>query len=195
MWKFISSLFAFSLILSSTAQACSCMCSYDQYVSDFVQDRHIFWGIVLDNTIEQRPNKYDPSWPDEDWVVTRFQIAEGYGRLQKGTIFTSAARARSSCRAKFEPGAADLFMASVKNNHVGRCNCEPPYHHLFAYLRDGKNVYLPNPDQCNEEDAEAMQPPQCAVWHNMSDEYQIYLQERSSVFPTVIFTGPPSPPE
>ena len=185
MWRLITYLFTVSAFAVGSANACSCYCEYGEYVSDYVQDRKVFWGIPLESKVETRQHPRIKERRERDYLVTKIQIVEGYGRHQNGAILMSAEPYQSSCADEFDYGKPALMTAWGPYNKVGGCGCEPPYKSLFSYLKTGQNTFLPDPEQCRSDGDKHQKPAACDVWYeqweNGAADYSVLMQERERV--------------
>lgn len=185
MWRFLIYSIFLSILSISTANACSCLCTHDEYVSDYVQDRKVFWGIPLESNVEKRQHPYIEERGELDYRVTKIEILEGYGRHQNGSIILSVEHVRSSCANEFEYGKPTLMSAWGPYNKVGGCGCEPPYKALFSYLKTGQNTFLPDPYQCQREVEEHQRPASCEIWYeqweNAIDDHNVLMRERERI--------------
>lgn len=160
-----------SLLTASTAFACSCGCNFDFHVSDYVKGTKIFWGVPLESRYET--SKIDGRRYGA--VSTRVQVLEGYGRILKDTQITlqSSPDDGASCGIQLYTGVPQFIVAG-SNNGVGSCNCAPPEAYLLDYLVKGKDRYLPDLNDCWDEDNDdrRFKPTEkCKVWADAPEPY------------------------
>lgn len=145
----------------------------------------MFWGIPLESAVEKRRHSYYQDRPERDYLVTKIQIVEGYGRHQNGSILLSAEPHRSSCADEFDYGKPALMTAWGPYNKVGGCGCEPPYKVLFSYLKTGQNTFVPDFQKCWDVKEDQQRPASCNVWYeqweNAGVDHSILMQERERI--------------
>ncbi len=154
------------------------------HVSDYVQDAKIFWGIPTES-------KYVKTTTRSAWtrhrVVSKIDVLEGYGRIQNKSEITviSSADDGASCGEQLNVGVPQLIITLGEKNSISSCNCPPPTAYLLDYLKEGKDRYLPDLDDCwdsKNKDRRYKSTEKCKVWAEAPDDYSAVHQERMDMY-------------
>jgi len=180
MWKIFSlGLFA-TLLSGASALACSCGCNFEFTISEYLQSHKVFWGVPTESQLERYERQLGQT--DSYRVISQVTVLEGYGRLQSGTTVevVSAPDDGASCGTQLYTGVPQLIIANTAGdrNYVGTCTCTPPIAHLLDHLKDGKDIYIPDLNDCWGENDKIKSGKKCEVWRDAPDEHQLMHAER-----------------
>lgn len=183
MWKALIIGSLATLASASSALACSCSCQFDMHVSDYVRGAQIFWGIPIESRYEQT---IAPNGRPVHKVISRVKVIEGYNRLQNGAEITlnSSPDDGASCGVQLNTGVTQFIVAG-SNNGLSSCACPPPAGYLLDYLKDGKDRYLPDLNDCwdnKNENQRYKQTKKCKVWADAPDDYSAEHSERMNMY-------------
>ena len=139
-----------------------------------MENHKAFWGLPRQSSLTS-----------ENFVTSEVEVVDGYGRLQVGETITTISRPDdgASCGIQLNTGAPQFIVSStaIDKNIVSSCNCEPPTAYLLKYLREGKDTYLPNLDEC-WKDGEIKSGKKCKVWRDAPDDNIAEHKERMRMF-------------
>jgi hypothetical protein len=157
------------------AYACSCFCTFEHSVSEYLENYHAFWGVPKQSILSS-----------EYLVRSEVEVLEGYKRLQVGDMLTIDSKPDDggSCGIQLNTGVPQFIVAykGDENNTVSTCSCEPPFEYILKYLNEGEDTYMPNPDDCWHEDGKIKSNKKCKVWRDVTDDYTAQLRERRRMY-------------
>ncbi len=156
--------------------ACSCICSFEHTVSDYTDDHLVFWGIPIQSQLFS-----------EGIVGNEVRILEGYGELSPGDLVTinSYPEDGGSCGYQLNVGVPQLIIATPHNDDAftSTCRCSPPLAYIFEYLNGGEDTYLPNLNNCwNDNTREINSTAECEVWRDAPFDTEAESQELKRIY-------------
>ena len=173
MFLFLSFVFSFQL-----AHACSCYCGYNETVSEYMQNKVVFWGVPKSSKVE-----LDQSERRAFHLSTSIVVLEDYNQeLTKTISIDSDPEDGGMCGFQPKVGIPQLITAYPKKegySGFSTCTCEIPPQQLFDYLENRIDVYIPDPSDCEGD----IKPKECDVWENMDEYNDISWSKRIKYFP------------
>ena len=171
MFRLVATLFILGfLLLSQTAHACSCA-QGGYWVSEFVEDKVIFEGQVLQTKwLGKEKNGY-PSGNSE----TSFKIIKSLlGQTKSRTVVRHHSDG-AACGMLFVMGSDSVVIANEANDGALRTNsCTSnavPESTLLDYFEKGIDQYIPSWRECPEEQIDNKKDPKnCNFWSEEAAE-------------------------
>ena len=174
MWKLLFASLA-AVHFAPIAQACSCICSYEHSVSTFAAEHTVFWGVPTKSVLSS-----------EHLVTSTVEVIEGYGQHNPGDVVSIASRPEDggTCGIQLRVGVLQLIVASKAGDSltVSTCQCTPPLAYLIRYLKTGEDVFLPNLENCRDEESGGFKSSDnCRVLNEAPDDFVFRLEEERRV--------------
>lgn len=164
-----------TLVSPSLASACSCFCKFEHSVSEYLENHDAFWGVPKQSSLTS-----------EYLVSSQVEVLDGYGRLQVGDtlIIDSQPDDGGSCGTQLYTGVPQFIVAykDAEKGIVSTCSCEPPFEYLLKYLSEGEDTYLPNINDCWNDNGEIKSNKECKVWQEALDDNLAQHSERMRVY-------------
>ena len=164
-----------TLTLAPFAHACSCICTYEHTISEYLDDHSVFWGTPKQSVLSS-----------ERLVSTSVDVLEGYSRLNSGetVLVLSSPDDGASCGLQLKVGVLQLIVAHKWDEKltVSNCPCTPPLSYLIGYLKGGDDTFLPNLQNCRDDSSgNYKQTGECRVLRDAPNDHRIMFEEERRV--------------
>lgn len=171
-------IFAAFLFVPQVSYACSCFCEYNQKVSEYMENKVVFWGIPKNSEVKQTKGE------QSDFnILSNIVVLESYDqKLSKIISIESSPEDGGMCGFQPRLGIPQLITAyPSKKGYSGfsRCTCEIPPKQLFDYLEKGKDTFIPNPQDCQKDN----KIKECDVWKNEEESNDLLWGKTLEFFP------------
>lgn len=145
--------------------ACSCICTFEHTVSEFLEDHIVFLGKPIQSVLTS-----------ENLVTTDVEVLEGFGKYDSTKTVQIKSRPENggNCGVQLNIGVEQIIVARVfeNNNYVSSCKCAPPYAYLLRFLKTNEDTFLPNLNDCWKEDRDDIKSTnKCKVWRDAPDDW------------------------
>jgi len=160
--------FLFSLISGAQASACSCAPWEGGNVSDLYAGKTYIsvWVIPTNGTVKEQ----DSEW-DRFFVSYDLKVMESFNQTSAKQITAiSSIQDGASCGLQLDlgnPHFLTLARTTDGNYLISTCNPELPYQEVKAFLKTGKDSYIPGIYECRKKNDEIRTDKGCHVWKDM----------------------------
>ena len=160
--------FVFALIGSAQASACSCAPWEGGNVSDLYAGKTYIsvWVVPTNGTVKEQ----DSEW-DRFFVSYDLKVMESFNQISAKQITAiSSIQDGASCGLQLDlgnPHFLTLARTTDGNYLISTCNPELPYQEVKAFLKTGKDSYIPGIYECRKKNDEIRTDKGCHVWKDM----------------------------
>ena len=161
--------FLFALTAGAQAWACSCHLWEGGNVSDLYADKNFVsvWVVPTKGSVKEQGSEWDR------YVVSyELKVMESFNQiLPKQITALSSVEDGASCGIQLDLGNPHFLALSRMTDGtygISMCSPELPYQEVRAFLKTGKDSYIPGIQICRKKNDEIRTDMGCHVWKDMS---------------------------